>query len=116
MSGISYAPAKVGQTSLRVRQSTVTQFLHHPDQDDKLVVAHTEDFTGLIDLNTAMRNEGMHGTKDMRLVAQIPGILIEQYCQLNNVSWAEFFADPKHIKRMLNDPDLAAFRVAPGKV
>ncbi|MFM0554811.1 hypothetical protein P0D69_28145 [Paraburkholderia sediminicola] len=57
---------------------------------------------------TSSRNE------EMRPVMEIPGILIEQYCLLKGVSWAEFWSsgeNKKHIKALLMDPDLAAFRL-----
>lgn len=99
---------------------STTQFLDNPDRPDEFVVAHTARFDGLVDLVGKMRNEGielMGGPgKEMRHVAEIPGIVVEQYCFQNGVSWAEFWADDKHIKRMCNDPDLAYFRVAPGRV
>lgn len=87
----------------------------NPDRDET-IVAHTERFDGLLDVVGALRNEGGHGTKEMRLMALLPGIVIEQYCYINQVQWSEFFADSKHIKRLCNDPDMAYFRVAPGRV
>jgi hypothetical protein len=95
--------------------TTKTEFIADPDSD-RTIIAHTENFDGLIDHNKALQNEGHHGTKDMKHVANIPGIVIEQYCFMRGVSWAEFWADNKHIKTILNDPDMAYFRVAPGKV
>ena len=94
---------------------TTTEFISHPDKDET-VVAHTERFDGLLDTVKSMHNEGMHGEKDMKLMAVIPGILIEQYCYINHISWAEFFADQKHIKALCNDPDNKYWRVAPGRV
>jgi hypothetical protein len=92
-----------------------TEFISNPDKDET-VIAHTVNFDGLIDRNKALANEGFHGSKEMRHVAEIPGIVIEQYCFTRGVSWAEFWADQKHIKAILNDSDMAYFRIAPGKV
>lgn len=96
---------------------STTKFIDNPDHDG-FVVAHTERFDGLVDLVTSMRNEGvqLHGSAEMKHVAEIPGIIIEQYCFQNGVKWDEFWADAKHIKRICNDPDLSYFRVAPGRV
>jgi hypothetical protein len=98
-----------------MKQGTTTEFIANPDKDETVVV-HTERFDGLVDMVKALSNEGFHGTKEMRHVAEIPGIIIEQYCFQTGVSWAEFFADPKHIKAICNDPAFAYLRVAPGRV
>lgn len=95
--------------------SSTTEYLHNPDRDET-VVAHTERFDGLLDHNAELRATQQYGEADMRHVANIPGIIIEQYCLTTGVSWAEFFADNKHIKTILNDPQFAYFRVAPGRV
>lgn len=58
----------------------------------------------------------MVGTKDMRPLATIPGFVIQQYCNEKGVSFAEFMRNPVHATRMLNDPDLRAFRIHPGRV
>jgi hypothetical protein len=52
----------------------------------------------------------------MRHLATIPGILIQQYCNDNGVSFAQFMRQPEHANRMLNDPALSAFRVHTGRV
>jgi hypothetical protein len=94
-----------------------TEFITNPDKDET-VVTHTERFDGLLELNAEMRNTGQYFDDPNygKHVANIPGIIIEGYCLRNGVSWAEFFADQKHIKAILNDPQFAYFRVAPGKV
>lgn len=96
-------------------EKTTTEFISDPDSD-RTVVAHTERFDGLVDTVKAMANEGMHGSKEMKLMAVVPGIIIEQYCFMTGISWAEFFADKKHIKALCNDPAFAYLRVAPGEV
>ena len=98
---------------------STTQFLDNPDRPDEFVVKHTARFDGLVDLVGKMRNEEVRffkNDKEMRHVAEIPGIVIEQYCFQSGVSWAEFWADDKHIKKICNDPDLAYFGVTPGRV
>lgn len=93
-----------------------TEFITDPDNEEQVVAVHNMQFDGLVDLVGQMRNEGIHGSKEMRLVAVFPPGLPEKCCQMWGISWAEFWSDKKWIKRMLNDPDLAAFRVAPGRV
>lgn len=98
-----------------MKQGSVTEFIANPDKDETVIV-HTETFDGLVDITKAMANEGLHGSKEMRHVANIPGIIIEQYCFTHGVSWAEFWTDNKHIKAICNDPAFAYLRVAPGEV
>lgn len=92
-----------------------TEFISNPDKDETIIV-RTETFDGLLDYNKALRNEGFVGSKEMHHVANIPGTLIEHYCNQTGITWAEFWADKKHIKSMLNDPDLSGFRVKLGQV
>jgi len=87
----------------------------HPDKDATVIV-HTERFDGLLDNNAELRATQQYGSKDMRHVAEIPGIMIEDYCFRTGMSWAEFFAEQKHMKALLNDPAMAYFRIAPGRV
>lgn len=81
-----------------------------------LVIERVERFDGLLDACKALHNEGLHGTNDMPLYAAVPGILIEDYCNRNNVSFADFMKDQSHVKRFLNDPAIAHFRIKPGVV
>lgn len=94
---------------------STTEFIANPDKEETVVV-HTARFDGLLDHNAELRATKQFGDKDMRHVANIPGIVIEEYCLLRGVSWREFFQDTKHIKAICNDPAFAYFRVAPGKV
>lgn len=95
--------------------SSITEFIANPDKDETVIV-HTATFDGLLDHNAELRATRQFGGKEMRHVANIPGIVIEQYCLRIGITWREFHQDPKHIKAICNDPDLAYFRVAPGKV
>lgn len=92
-----------------------TNFITNPDNDEEVVVIHESRFDGLVDLAKSMSNEGIHGSNEMKLVALYPPHLPEMCCNLWGITWAEFWSDQKWIKRMLNDPALADFRVAPGK-
>lgn len=74
------------------------------------------DLRGVADHCKGMQNAGMTGSKDNRLLAVIPAIVIEQYCNDSGVTFAEFMQNPAHANRMLNDPALADFRVSRGRV
>lgn len=94
---------------------STTDFIANPDKDETVVV-HTARFDGLLDHNAELRATRQFGDKDMKHVANIPGIVIEAYCFRIGITWQEFFRDPKHVKSICNDPDMSFFRVAPGKV
>lgn len=96
-------------------EKITTEFIANPDKDETVVV-HTAEFGDMVDTVTALRNEGYHGSEEMKLVAILPGIVIEQYCFVNHVSWEEFWSDPKHVKALCNDSANAYWRVAPGRV
>lgn len=84
--------------------------------DDGLLIERTERFDGLLDYCKARHNEGLHGEKDMPLYAEVPGILIEDYCIRNGITFAEFMRDQAHVSRFLNDPALEHWRIKPGRV
>lgn len=88
------------------------------ENSEGLVVQRSQ--TGIadhIDYCQARANEGFHGPdKDFKLKASIPTILIEHYCQQHGISLQEFMTNREHVKRMVNDPDLAYFRIAPGRM
>jgi hypothetical protein len=52
----------------------------------------------------------------MPVLAHVPGILIEDYCNRNGVTFADFMRDQEHVKRFLNDPAIEHFRVKKGRV
>jgi len=93
--------------------------VHTPNvqHGDEGAVIVREQFVGDIRENClSRRNEGHHGTKDMRLMASLPPVLIEHYCTVNQITFREFMHNPEHVKRMVNDPALSDFRIAPGRM
>ena len=90
-----------------------TKFYLH---DGNLTVGRFQDCTQIVENTKAMHNEGYHGSSDMKLAAKLPFVSVEKYCNDNGLFFSEVMQDPKHIRAMLNDPDLKAFRVWPGRV
>lgn len=74
------------------------------------------DLKAVAEVCKGLQNSGITGDKEMRHLAEFPGFIIEQYCNLNGITWAEWMQNPVHARRMLNDPDLAHFRVHAGRV
>lgn len=64
----------------------------------------------------ALHNEGRHGGADFKLVAKIPLVVVEHYCNTHGVSFKEFNKNPDHMARIVNDPAFADLRVAPGRI
>jgi len=88
------------------------RLIQHGDEGFAVV---REQYVGDIrDYCIARHNSGHHGTKDMRLMASFPAVVIEHYCNTHGVTFREFMNNPDHAKRMVNDPALADFRIAPG--
>jgi hypothetical protein len=84
---------------------------------EKITAIHTADITGAVEeakrIRDALEQKSSRG-EEMRPVMEIPAILIEQYCFVKGISWAEFWSpgeNQKHIKALLHDPDLKAFRL-----
>ena len=86
-------------------------------QGDSMVVQRFQDCTAIHELCKSKNKEGVHGSSDMRLAASLPFVVVENYCNQNGVEFAEVMAPGSpHIKRMLNDPALAGFRIWEGRV
>lgn len=83
---------------------------------DDLHVKRTQDAEPVLDLTSSLRSIGEVGSSEMRHAATIPSVVIEQYCNINGVSFHEWLTDPIHVKRMLADKDLSYFRVWGGRV
>lgn len=85
--------------------------------DDELIVFRSiQDVEPHLDHAKDMRDRGNTGSSELRHAAHFPGNLVQHYCVLNGITFAEFIGNPIHTKRMLNDPDLKKFRIWEGKV
>ena len=83
---------------------------------DEFAIVRTQDVEPFLESAKRARIEGEMGTGDMRLAAEFPAVLIEQYCTANHITFNEFLTNSDHVARMLNDPDLAGFRIWEGRV
>lgn len=85
-------------------------------QGDTLITGTSQDCTAIVEDAQARHKAGFHGTSEMKHAARIPDVIVEKYCNLNGIEFAEFMANPIHVKRICNDPSLSAFRIWPGRV
>ena len=86
------------------------------DEDGLIVVNRLQDVEPVLEFAKAAHNEGAHGSSEMRHAAEIPFVLVEAYLNRHQISFHDFQTDPAHVRAMLADPALAAFRIWPGKV
>ena len=85
-------------------------------EDGVLVISRRQDVEPILERAKAMHREGLHGSSEMRLAAEIPNVLIEDYCNRNGITYQEWAQNKEHKRRLLNDPAIAAFRIWPGRV
>lgn len=85
-------------------------------QDGNLITGTVQDCTPIVQEATRKRNEGEHGSSDMRHAASFPAVVVEKYCNDSGITFAEFMEDRAHIRRMLNDPALSYFRIWEGRL
>ncbi|APW37652.1 hypothetical protein RD110_10990 [Rhodoferax koreense] len=85
-------------------------------QDGRMVVSNTQDCTPIAEYAKSQHNIGAHGTSEMKHAARIPMVMVEKYINDNGISFSDWCKDKAHIKRMLQDPALAHFRIWPGAI
>ena len=85
-------------------------------EGDDLVIQRVQDVEPILERAKAMHREGLHGSSEFRLAAEIPNVVIEDYCNRNGITYQEWAQNKEHKRRLLNDPALAAFRIWPGRV
>lgn len=85
-------------------------------QDDRIVIAQSQDCTPIAELANTLRQAGAVGSSEMRHAAKIPNVIIEKYMNEHGVTFAEVMNNPIHMRRICNDPANAAFRIWKGVV
>lgn len=83
-------------------------------KDGDMVLERVQDCVPIAEYAKARHNEGLFGSKDMRLAASIPNVIIERYCNDNNLLYSEVMGNPVHMRRIVKDPANAHFRVWKG--
>lgn len=86
---------------------------YHWDEADggTLKVNRVQDCEPIIESVKILRD--LTPSKEMRHVARIPAVIVEKYCNLAGIHFSEFMRNPDHLQRVLDDPDLRHFRIAP---
>lgn len=86
------------------------------EEDGKTIFERVQDCDPIMDRARALHNEGLHGTSEMKHAAKIPAVIVERYCHDKGITFSEFCGDQAHIRAILSDPSLSAFRIWKGKV
>jgi hypothetical protein len=89
---------------------------HYIPETDTTAIERIQDCTPILDTTTALRNEGIVGSNEMRHAASFPAVVVENYLNRTGITFEEFMQSQDHIKAMLRDPDLSGFRVWTGRV
>lgn len=99
---------------LDFRPGKVSRFL----ESDGQYKIHTQtDVSGSVRLADGMRQLGMGRTKmGDRLLASFEPEVLDAWCNRNGLNFDDAMTNPEVMKRFLNDPDNAAFRIHQGKV
>ena len=85
-------------------------------EDGRMVLGSQQDCTPIAEAVQALHKAGAHGSSEMRHAARIPNVIVEKYCNDHGITFQQFMHDREHLRRVLNDPDLSAFRIWKGKI
>jgi hypothetical protein len=88
----------------------------HDTEDGGAVVVREQQVNAIVDDCKARHNEGKWQAEGVKHVARIPNVVIEHYCNVNNIKLSEFIRNEEHIKRLCEDPAFSDLRIWPGKL
>lgn len=106
--------APSGPFSFSAPESDLQGWIAH--EDGRMVLGSSQDCEPYLERAKYLHNTGQHGSSDFKHAASFPAVIVEKYCNDRGIDFRTFMAEPAHIKRMLNDPDLAGFRIWKGRV
>ena len=84
--------------------------------DHTYQVLRTQDVEPILDYTKGMNAIGAGNGKELKHAAELPSIVVENYMNVNGVSFHEILNNPIHVQRMCNDPALAAWRIWRGRI
>lgn len=87
------------------------QFVHDDGGFRDLLFADTDKLKAIADDCIGRQNSGVTGSKDLPHLAEFPAELVEKYLADNGITFHEWMNNPVHVRRMLQDPALAHFRI-----
>lgn len=84
--------------------------------EHEFAIIRSQDVEPILDYTKEMQAIGAGNGADMKHAAEIPNIFVEQYLQRTGITFREFCDSQDHIRAILNDPALQAFRIWKGRV
>lgn len=87
------------------------ELIHEDGGVRDLLYADMAQLHGIADYCKARQNEGLTGSKDMPVLAEFPAEIVEKYINDAGITFQEWMQNPEHVRRMLRDPALSAFRI-----
>lgn len=90
--------------------------IHQDNLTGETKVERVQDCTPIVNFAANQRIAGKTGSSEMRHAARFPAVIVESYLNARGITFNEFLANPVHVKVMLSDPALSAFRIWEGKV
>ena len=97
-------------------QDVQTIIHRHNDGQGGLTFERVQDCNAIAERCKTQASQGITGSSDMKLAASIPLVIVEAYMNNAGITMQEFSSNKEHIRRMLQDPALAHFRVWNGKI
>lgn len=88
---------------------------HIAHEDDRLIIARSQDCTPIAEYAKAQHNAGCFGSSEVKHAARLPNVIVEKYCNDNGITFEEFMQNEVHIRRVVQHPDNTMFRIWPGK-
>lgn len=95
-------------------EAVQTRFLEGADHTYQ--IKRTQDVEPIVDYAHGMQAAGFGNGKDMKHAAEIPMVIVENYLARTGITFEEFCNSQDHVKAIVNDPALAAFRIWEGRV
>ena len=102
--------------------SDVETKYHYDSTEDRLIIERVQDIEPIIEENKRRmsehygHNESNRWRGDLHLVASIPEVVVEKWCNENGFTFADFIKDASIYKKFLNDPANSLFRTKPGRI
>lgn len=89
----------------------------HLDNDGTATIQHQTDVSGILKANKFQRDHaGRYTSEAFNHKARIPVDIAKQWCKQQGVKYSEFMANPRILKRFLNDPDNGVWLTRKGRV
>ena len=90
--------------------------IHHDQLTGATAFERVQDCAPIVDFAAGQRVTGKVGSNEMRHAARFPAVIVETYLNNRGITFNEFLSNPVHVKAMLADSSLSAFRIWEGKV